>query len=148
MPETRMRRVIVWLVVLAVLAGGSYAGYAWYTGRDAQGQAQYRTAVVKRADVVASITATGTVVPEDVIDVGAQVNGPIASFGVDVDGKPVDYRSSVKEGMVLARIDEALYAADVAGDEARLAQAMAQVRVAQANRTQAVARLEQARRDW
>jgi len=148
MPETRMRRVIVWLVVLAVLAGGFYAGYAWYTGRDAQGQAQYRTAVVKRADVVASITATGTVVPEDVIDVGAQVNGPIASFGVDVDGKPVDYRSSVKEGMVLARIDEALYAADVAGDEARLAQAMAQVRVAQANRTQAVARLEQARRDW
>lgn len=143
-----MRRAILWLIVIALLGAGAFAGYAWYSGRNGDAQAQYRTATVKRTDVVASITATGTLVPEDVIDVGAQVNGPIASFGVDVDGKVIDYRSAVKEGMVLARIDEAVYAADVAGDEARLAQAQAQVRVAQANKTQAEARLEQARRDW
>ena len=44
--------------------------------------------------------------PEEVIDVGAQVAGQILSFGKDADGKTVDYGSHVREGTVLARIDD------------------------------------------
>jgi HlyD family secretion protein len=157
-----MKRAIGWLIVVAVLAAGGYFGYRWYESRKSSGATAYRTAPIRRTDIAQIISATGTVVPEDVIDVGAQVNGQIAKFGTDEDGKTVDYRSSVKEGAVLAWIDDALFAADMAAAKAQQAsaealegtataqvgQAQAQVKVAEANKEQARAKAEQARRDW
>ena len=61
---------------------------------------EYRTANLTRGDLVATIGATGTVEPEEVIDVGAQVAGQIIQFGKDTSGKDVDYGSQVKEGEV------------------------------------------------
>ena len=71
----------------------------------------FRTAVVKRGDVAATISASGTIEPEEVVDVGAQVAGLIKSFGTDIEGKPVDYSSVVAEGAVLAKIDDSVYVA-------------------------------------
>lgn len=144
-----MKRLILWIVVALALAAGGYFGYRAYARSAADSSSgSYRLAPVTRQTIVSSISATGTLVPEDVVDVGTQVNGLIASFGVDTEGKEVDYRSEIKADQVLATIDDAIYAADVAADEASLAQAQAQVRVAEAARDQARARLEQARRDW
>src|SRR6266850_7808324 len=64
----------------------------------------FRTVPVSRGDLVATISATGTVEPEEVVDVGAQVAGQITSFGKDPAGKTIDYGSPVEEGTVLARI--------------------------------------------
>ncbi|MBX3389242.1 MAG: efflux RND transporter periplasmic adaptor subunit [Phycisphaeraceae bacterium] len=143
-----MKKLVVWLIVLGLLGGGG--AYAWqmYKARAKPDSSVYRTAPVRKADIISSISATGTVVPEDVVDVGAQVNGQIASFGNGKDGKPVDYRSEVDAGMVLANIDDALFKADVSTAEAQLAQAKAQVLVAEANRAQSQAKLDQAERDW
>ena len=47
----------------------------------------YRTTPVKMGDLLASISATGTVEPEEVVDVGAQVAGRLISFGKDKNGK-------------------------------------------------------------
>lgn len=143
-----MKKLVVWLVLLGLIGGGG--AYAWqvYRTRSASDSPVYRTAPVRRADIVASIPSTGTVVAEDVVDVGAQVNGQIASFGKGKDGKPIDYRSEVDAGAVLAMIDDALYKADVSTAEAQLAQSKAQVLVAQANLAQSKARLDQAERDW
>ncbi len=143
-----MKRLVLWIVVIAAVGAGGYWGYRLWSERSQSGAPTFRTAPVQRRDVVWSISATGTVVPEDVVDVGTQVNGLIASFGVGTDGKPVDYRSNVKADSVLAKIDDAIYSAQVAADEASLNQAQAAVRVAEATRAQAQARLEQARRDW
>jgi len=143
-----MKKLLLWLVPLLVLAGGGYAGYWWHYRPAKADAAAYRTATVKLTNIVQIISATGTVVPEDVIDVGSQINGQIASFGVDLEGKPVDYRSTIKEGQVLALIDDAIYAADVASSEAQLEQSKAQVRVSEASRDQAKARLDQAQLDW
>jgi HlyD family secretion protein len=143
-----MKRLVVWVVVAVVLGTAAFGALAWYRANGDQGAAKFRTVVVKRTDVASTITATGTIVPEEVVDVGAQINGQIASFGNDVDGKSVDYRSTVEQGMVLALIDDAIYTADVATAEAQLAQALAQVRVGEANRDVALAKVEQARRDW
>lgn len=143
-----MKRIVLWLIVLALVGGGAYAGWLAYSAKPKHDPANFRTALVKRSDVVSTITATGTVVPEDVVDVGAQINGQISSFGVDTDGKQVDYRSTVTEGMLLAKIDDSLYLADVASSQAQLEQARAQVRVAEASRDQAQAKLEQSQRDW
>lgn len=143
-----MKRLILIAVTLVVLGLGGWFGYRWYSQRSDPAAANYRLATVTRQDLVASISATGTLVPEDVVDIGAQVNGLIAAFGLDSEGKPVDYRSQVKADQTLARIDDAIYAAQVASDEASLAQARAAVRVAEATREQARARMDQAQRDW
>jgi HlyD family secretion protein len=108
----------------------------------------YRTAQVKRGDLLAAISATGTVEPEEVIDVGAQVAGQINSFGKDKNGKTIDYGSAVEEGTILAQIDDSLYAAEVAMVKAQLQQATAGVQRAVADLGQLKAKLYQAKRDW
>lgn len=107
-----------------------------------------KTVEVKRGDLQATISATGTVEPEEVVDVGAQVAGRIVSFGQDKNGEEIDYGSVVEAGTVLARIDDALYAADVGTAKAQLGQNKAAVQNAEANLMQLKAKLFQADRDW
>ena len=82
------------------------------------------------------------------VDIGAQVAGRIVTFGKDKNGEEVDYGSVVEAGMVLARIDDALYAADAASAKAQLAQAKAAVQKAQADLGQMQAKLFQTENDW
>lgn len=139
-----MRGLLVVFVVLAAVAGGGYAYWQYSEGEPPS----YRTAEVQRGDLLVSISATGTVEPEEVVDVGAQVAGRIEMFGKDADGKTVDYSSHVEVGTVLAHIDDSLYAADVAQSEAQLAQAKASVLKAKADLEQMKARLHQAEKNW
>ncbi len=131
------------IAMLAVLL------FVWSRSNGSSGNGSpYRTAPVKRGDLLASISATGTVEPEEVIDVGAQVAGQIISFGKDKNGKIIDYGSTVEEGTVLAQIDDSLYAADVALASAQLMVATTGVRRAEADLGQLKAKLYQAERDW
>jgi HlyD family secretion protein len=132
------------MVVLAVVG---VAG-AWFMGRGGNDDVTYRTALVTKGDVLATISSTGTVEPEEVIDVGAQVAGQIASFGKDVEDKPVDHGSRVKAGAVLAQIDDSLYKSDVDVAKAQVAAAQAGVQRAQADLKQSQAKRDQADRDW
>jgi HlyD family secretion protein len=70
------------------------------------------------------------------------------SFGKDKNGEEIDYGSVVEAGMVLALIDDALYAADAATAKAQLAQAKAAVVKAQADLGQMEAKLLQTDNDW
>jgi HlyD family secretion protein len=83
----------------------------------------YRTVPVTRGDLSSTIEATGTVEPEELVDVGAQVAGKINSFGKDKDGKTVDYGSVVEEGTILAAADAALAQAQLEQANAKLLQA-------------------------
>jgi HlyD family secretion protein len=66
-----MKTLIKRSVIVTVVLGLVVAGAGWYFQR-AQGQTfAYNTADVKRGDIAVSIAATGTVEPEEVIDVGA-----------------------------------------------------------------------------
>ncbi len=138
-------KVTIVLLVMVSFAGAGAGVYAW---KYATPKTRFRETPVKRADVVQTISATGTVEPEEVVDVGAQVAGLILSFGKDVDGNPVDYRSVVNAGTVLVRIDETLYRADLETAKAQVAQAQATVEVSKANLTQMQANLDKATRDW
>jgi HlyD family secretion protein len=146
-----MKHVIKTVVILILLAGlgggGIYAGY-WYLYKNRTDAVILQTAPVKRGDLLAVISATGTVEPEEVVDIGAQVAGQILSFGKDKNGKPIDYTSAVDEGTVLAQIDDSLYAADAAQAAATLAQAKSGVIRADADLGQMKAKLDQADRDW
>jgi HlyD family secretion protein len=132
-----LNKPVTWIVI-AIFAVG--IGAWWWHERDGN-QLSFRTAVVKRGDVAATISATGTLEPVEVVDVGAQVAGQISSFGTDTDGKTIDYRSVVEEGAVLATIDDSVYAAD-------LSVAKASALSAAANLEQMQAKLNQAEAEW
>jgi len=142
-------KTIVTLIVIAVfllVAAGIVGGWYWYSSR---GDAvAYRTVPVTRGDLLATIGATGTVEPEELVDVGAQVAGQINSFGKDDNAARIDYTSAVEEGTVLAQIDDSLYAADAAQAAAGLELAKANVTRSEADRDQMKAKLDQAKRDW
>jgi HlyD family secretion protein len=138
------KRTLV-ISVAAVVVAFLFLGFLWRGGSTSAG---FKTAQVKRGDLQATISATGTVEPEEVVDIGAQVAGRIVTFGKDKNGEEVDYGSVVEAGMVLARIDDALYAADAASAKAQLAQAKAAVQKAQADLGQMKAKLVQTENDW
>jgi HlyD family secretion protein len=142
--KSLMKKVGIALLLVGLVGGAA----AWYFRRDGDQAVTFRTAPVARGDLLVSISATGTLEPEEVIDVGAQVAGQIMSFGKDADGKTVDYGSHVETGTVLAQIDDTLYKAQAAEADAQVQQAQAGLQVANANLEQARAKLYQAQRDW
>ncbi len=93
------------LLFLGMLWGGGACGIWYWTDHRSQ-SVSYRIATIKRGDLRSTINATGTIEPEEVVDVGAQVAGLIESFGSDPSDptKPVTYGSRVEEGTVLARL--------------------------------------------
>ena len=119
-----MRRTvrIVWMVIVVVaVIGGTVA---WRLSQKSGAETTLRTVPVQRSDLVAMIGSTGTVEPEEVVDVGAQVAGQISAFGKDKNGKSIDWGSAVEQGTVLAQIDATLYSADVEAAKAQLQQAL------------------------
>src|SRR5262245_5149864 len=106
-----MRRLLALLIIVALAGGGA----AMYWRQLQRPVTTFKTAAVQRGDLRITISATGTVEPEEVVDIGAQVAGQIRSLGPDPrdSTKTVDYGTEVEEGTVLARIDDALYAADL-----------------------------------
>ncbi len=143
---TALRNFLIFLIVVGSLGAGGW----WYWQRNQTPAVTYRSVPLKRGELLVAISATGTVEPEEVVDVGAQVAGQILSFGdaPGTKGKPVDYNSTVEAGTVLAKIDDALYGADVASANASVESAKASVARAEADIMQFKAKQYQADRDW
>jgi HlyD family secretion protein len=148
------------LMLFAVYGSATY----WF-GRGATGELPpLKTAEITRGDIEYTIDATGTVEPEEVVDVGAQVAGKVAGLGTDPrhPERTIDYGSPVEVGTVLARIDDSLYQSEVEQARAQVesARALADSSVAQVAESEAnverankdilqmQARLTQAERDW
>ena len=139
-----MKSFIVLLIVLALGGGGAW----WYVRHRGGPSVAYRTAEVKRGDLLATIGSTGTVEPEEVVDIGAQVQGIIDRFGTDAKGNMVDYRSPVEEGTVLSHIDDSLYVADLNNAKAALAQAQATLQFDSANLDDLRAKVVLGKNEW
>ncbi len=77
------------------------------------------TQPITQGTLASNVTATGTVNPQDSVNVGTQVSGTISQLDVD-------YNSKVKKGQVLARLDPTSVDATLSQDEANLAQSQAQ----------------------
>jgi HlyD family secretion protein len=103
---------------------------------------RFRTVTVRQGDLRATVSATGTIEPEEVVDVGAQVVGAIVKFGADPrdPSKPISYGTPVDKGTVLAQLDDALFAAKRDQAEANLVRA-------EANVDQARSKLDQTKRE-
>jgi HlyD family secretion protein len=79
----------------------------------------------RHRDSRSPIIVTGTVKPEEVVEVGAQVNGMIVAVGTDPadHSRMLDQGSIVHKGEVLAQIDPTIYKAQVDYAEASLSKA-------------------------
>jgi HlyD family secretion protein len=139
-----MRKLIL---VLSLFWGAGAVGlWCW---NDAQTRrVSYRTARIKRGDLRSTISATGTIEPAEIVDVGAQVVGRIESFGADPRSptKTIGYGSRVERGTVLAQLDASLYRARVHQAHGRVARAEADIQQAEAKLRQAERELERARK--
>jgi HlyD family secretion protein len=109
-----MKMLIAIVLVVAIVVGG----WVWYVQAAGNTGPDLRTAPAVRGDLTATISATGICQPEDIVDVGAQVAGKI----VDIE---VDYCDQVREGQLLATIDDAIFKTRVAVEQANLVRAKA-----------------------
>ena len=142
----KLKSILTIIIIIAVVVGLCYFGYS-----KAQGDKtvlKFRTEKVARENVYNTIAASGTLEPEELVNVGAQVNGKIMEFGLDAKGHIMDYGSPVKAGMLLAKIDDLSYKAAFAECKAAKLQGEAAILSAKASIQQAKAKLVLAKRNW
>ena len=141
--HTHVKTSIKWTLIALPVAGGLY----YWLGGDsaAKDQPGFRTARVVKDDFVSKVQATGTLEPSELVDVGAQVTGEIKEFGTDSEGRRIDYGSEVKEGQLLARIDDTIVELNIQRAEASVEQAKAQILNSGASVEQAKASISQAK---
>ena len=151
------------LAAFSILVLGLIAATRSLTFSASNSDVQYRTASVEVRDLSRTISATGTLEPCEIIDVGAQVAGRVIEFGTDpLTNKPIDFGTQVKKGMVLARIDPSVYeieveiaeaqsrrmAAQVAQAKSQLKESEAALLRSQAELRQHQSKLSRAKSDW
>jgi len=113
---------IVGLLALLGLVGWQSVEHLWKM----QNGTTYRLATVERSEITAYISATGTLNPVIMVQVGTQVSGMIEKLFAD-------FNSTVVPGQQLAQIDQASFRAKVVQAEASLDTARAEVNNAMAN---------------
>lgn len=122
-----LRNKIVWAIgalLVVVLV------WRWSSAGDSA--PKFATEAVGRGEVVARVSASGTLSALVTVDVGSQVSGRIQALFVD-------FNSIVKKGDLVAKIDPAIY-------EAAVAQARANVIAARGNLQRLQVQAEEARR--
>jgi HlyD family secretion protein len=126
-----MKKLSIWILVLAALAGGG-----WYLLRQPAGEEgpSYSQTQVRRGDISAAVSATGTLNPINTVLVGSQVSGTIAHLFAD-------FNDRVTKGQVIAQIDPAIF-------KARRAEAAANLKSAEAARDKAWVSVLDAEREY
>lgn len=126
------------LLMMGLLWGAGAVGVWYWNDAHAQ-RISFRTVPAHKGELRSTINATGTIEPEEVIEVGAQVPGPVLSFGKDPSDpkKSVSYGTRVEPGTVLAQLDDTVFRTRVDQAKGRVARAEADVEQAEAKLGQA-----------
>ncbi len=115
-----MKKILIISGIIIVIAA---AGFILFRGNG--NEPKFRFDKVVRGDIEMAVTATGTVNPVTTVLVGTQVSGTIKNIYVD-------FNSPVKKGQLIARIDPALFQAQVDQAKANLFSAKANLEKAEA----------------
>ncbi|MBW1887105.1 MAG: efflux RND transporter periplasmic adaptor subunit, partial [Deltaproteobacteria bacterium] len=114
-----MKKLSIWILVVVALIGSAVLLVSYFHGGENTKQG-YKTALVNRGQILAIVTSTGTVNPLNTVKVGSQISGNIIEIYVD-------FNSVVKKDQVIARIDPAVYEAQL--EQARAQRLMAQMQL-------------------
>ena len=109
-----MKKLIVWIVVLAVLGGGGYFAYDKYGKVEVK--PQITEATVSRGAIAETVAATGTLTALRTVDIGTQVSGTVKKLHVD-------FNDIVHQGQLLAELDPELLQTQVDMQNANLQRA-------------------------
>lgn len=124
------KRVILALIAVAVVV------VAWFIFKpkaDSVVAPKWITSEVTSQSIRQSITATGTIEPVTLVDVGTQVSGILTTLYVD-------YNSVVKKGQIIAELDKSTLQLDLDTNKNNLAEAVAHLEYVESsyNRTKAL----------
>jgi HlyD family secretion protein len=126
------------LLPVALAAAATISMGAFYSRRS-EPAAALTTAPVTRGSIVSVVSATGTVQPVTSVLVGSQVSGIIESLSAD-------FNSIVRQGQVLAKLDQSTFLSSLEQARASLVNAEAEadrLRVAKAAADAALARAQE-----
>ena len=118
------KRVVVLLGLIVVGAAG--AAYMNAKKAPVVPELRYRATAADTGNITQTVTATGTINPVALINVGSQVSGTVVEL-------KADFNDHVKKGQVLLKLDPTIFNAQIAQGDATLASALASTRLAQAN---------------
>lgn len=124
------RKWTLWLPLLLVAAG---AVYLMLPGEQDEEDPAWTTTTVTRGELVATVSTTGTLNPLITVQVGSQVSGTIQTLDAD-------FNTPVHAGDIIARIEPSLF-------RAKLAEAEADVKNAEAVRDKAAIAVTEKRRN-
>lgn len=127
----RMTKLLVSILLLVTLVGSG-----WYLLRqpDTIQAPTYSQSQVRRDNISAVVSSTGTLNPINTVQVGSQVSGTIQHLFVD-------FNDQVKQGQVIAQIDPAIF-------KAKRAEAQANLKSAEASRDKAWVSVMDAKREY
>lgn len=126
-------------LAICLLIGASASGAFWWLNNQPEPLPKFRSLSPSRGELLIAVSATGTVEPVEVVDVGAQIVGRVKEFGPDrsEEGKTIDFGSKVKAGDILSQIDDSTYLAERDKAQANLRLAKADLKRSQAQQTHA-----------
>ncbi len=118
------KKIIIGVVTLVVIAG-FFLGFSLFN-RNKNNSIAYKKEAVEKGDIEAVVVTTGSLNPVTIVDVGSQVSGRIAKLYAD-------FNSHVKQGQVVAELDQSLFMTRVQQNEANYESAKASLEKAKVN---------------
>jgi HlyD family secretion protein len=114
------------IIIIILLAGLGYGGYRFYFQKEdtTKTAPQYTYGKIEKKNILNMITATGTLVARELVEVGTQVSGTIEDVYAD-------FNDTVEKGQLVALIDPSVLDAQVKSAEADLMRQKAMLRRAQ-----------------
>jgi HlyD family secretion protein len=109
--------IIIAVIVVIVTVTGIVLGLTVFNHNNGNSE-KYKKEAVDRGNIEALVVTTGTVNPVNIVDVGSQVSGEIEKIYVD-------FNSQVKEGQVIAQLEQSQFLSRVNQDEANYQSAVA-----------------------
>lgn len=121
------RKRVVLAISLLVISG---VGFTYFSSpsKEKLEEPKYRTALVEQGNITQTVTASGTLNPVALINVGSQVSGTVIELNAD-------FNDRVKKGQVLLKLDPTIF-------NAQIKQSMASVASAEASKKLAIANYE------
>jgi HlyD family secretion protein len=109
---------------LVLIVGGAAAYYS-KSKTPVVEPPRFRVAAADTGNITQTVTATGTINPVALINIGSQVSGTVNEL-------KADFNDHVKKGQVLLTLDPTIFNAQIRQADAQLASARASLRLAQA----------------
>ncbi|MBV7537220.1 efflux RND transporter periplasmic adaptor subunit [Duganella sp. sic0402] len=113
------------LAIGLLVIGGVAASYYSKSKTPVVEAPRFRTAAVDTGNITQTVTATGTINPVALINIGSQVSGTVSEL-------KADFNDHVSKGQVLLKLDPTIFNAQIRQADAQLSSAKASLRLAQA----------------